>query len=68
MVHSVAPNSSGSFATFTTMRLIEGEHLRYLCLLLCVPRVDIDERISVSVEHLEAAVDLLNLLGRWEAA
>jgi hypothetical protein len=68
VVHSVAPNSSGSFATFTTMRLIEGEHLRYLCLLLCVPRVDIDERLSVSVQHLEAAVDLLDLPRWWETA
>ena len=53
-VHSNAP------------RLIEGQHPSDVSLCACLAGVDVDERLSVRVENLEASRRLLDRPGRWE--
>ena len=49
-------------------RFILSQHLRYLCRVLCLSRIDVCERLAVSVNHLEPARYRLNRPWWWEAS
>ena len=44
-------------------RLVEGRHLRNVGLLACLAGIDVDERLTGSIKHLEAARYLLDRPG-----
>jgi hypothetical protein len=48
--------------------LIDRQRLGYLSLLLCLPRIDMRQRLSVSVENLVAARHLLDRPGSRKSA
>jgi hypothetical protein len=50
------------------LRLIEGQRFGGLGLLLRLSCVDVNERLPVGVEHLEASRYLLDLPWWWEPA
>ena len=61
------PYTPDSFRAAWT-RLIEGQHLRNVGLLACLACIDVDERLTVRIQHLEATGYLLDRPGRWETA